>query len=101
MDAGGTRTFRRSFLLTPKVSIRDLSDLVRSFDLGRRLEIRLLTKLLVAQILVDAGYTPTACSVLGTFGDQVRAESGSGLTPSEAALLLQTLALVRADLGCG
>jgi probable HAF family extracellular repeat protein len=100
VDAGGTPTFRRAFLLTPAVSIRDLQDLVRSFHLPRRLEISLLTKLVVAQILIDAGYTDVACRVLGVFGNQVENESGHGLTASRAALLLQTLSLVRADLGC-
>jgi probable HAF family extracellular repeat protein len=100
VDANGTPTPRRSFLLTPAVSIQDLQDLVRSFDLPRRLEISLLSKLFVAQLLVDAGYTGIACRVLGNFGNQVEDESGSGLTASQAGLLLQTLRLVRADLGC-
>ena len=100
VDESGTRTLRRSFLLTPVVSIQDLQDLVRSFDLPRRLEISLLSKLFVAQILIDAGYTGLGCRVLGAFGDQVEAENGSGLTASQAAQRLEALALVRADTGC-
>jgi probable HAF family extracellular repeat protein len=100
VDGNGARTFRRSFLLTPVVSIGDLRALVRSFDLRRRLEINLLARLAVAQILLDAGYTALACQVLGGFGDEVEARAGDGLTTSQAALLLQTLSLVRADLGC-
>ena len=100
VDGNGTRTFRRSFLLTPVVSIGDLRALVRSFDLRRRLEINLLARLAVAQILLDAGYTALACQVLGGFGGEVEAQAGGGLITSQAALLLQTLSLVRADLGC-
>ena len=100
MDESGTRTLRRSFCVTPAVSIQDLQDMVRSFDLPRRLEISLLSKLFVAQILIDAGYTGLGCRVLGAFGDQVEDEKGNGLTASQAALLLETLALVRADSGC-
>jgi len=100
VDGQGTPTFPRSFLLTPIQSITDLEDLVRSFDLPKGLENSLLAKLAAAQRAVDAGQTAVACNLLDAFANEVRAQSGKGLTSDQAALIFQTLALVRSGLGC-
>jgi hypothetical protein len=78
----------------------DLEGLVRSFGLPRGLEASLLAKLAAAQRALEAGHADTACSILGAFANQVEAQSGKGLTAAQAALLLQTLTLIRSDLGC-
>ena len=100
VDGNGTPTFRRSFLLTPVPSIADIEGLVRSFGLARGLENSLLAKLAAAQRALEAGQTGTACNILGAFAHQVEAQSGKGLTTTEAALLLENLTLIRVDLGC-
>ena len=66
-----------SFLLTPVGVHPDLQDLVRSFDLPRRLEISLLARLAVAQILIDAGYTASRVGS-GRVRRQVEAQNGAG-----------------------
>ena len=100
VDSQGVATFPRPYLLTPLLSVTDLGDLVRSFDLPKGLETSLLAKLEAAQRAVDAGQTADACNLLGAFGNEVQAKSGKGLTTDQAALLLQTLAQVRLGLGC-
>jgi hypothetical protein len=53
-----------------------------------------------AQRALDAGLEGVACSILGAFANQVEAQSGKGMTVEQAALLLQTLTLVRSDIPC-
>jgi probable HAF family extracellular repeat protein len=97
----GSTAFRRPFLLTPtEGSIGDLVDLVLSLDLPLLVKIRLLAELLVAQLLIDAGYTELGCAVLGQFGRDVETLRGTSLTDDEADQLLQNLAFVRSDAGC-
>lgn len=99
-DENGLPTFRRAFLLTPIVSIGDLEDLIVSLDLPKGLETSLLSKLAAAQRAIDAGRIATGCNLLAALANEVEAKSGSGLTPAEAELILQTLRLIQADLGC-
>jgi probable HAF family extracellular repeat protein len=100
VDGNGTPSFRRAFLLTPVTSIANLEGQVRSFGLPRGLENSLLAKLAAAQRALEAGQTGAACNILSAFANQVEAQSGKGLTTTQAALLLQNLTLIRADLGC-
>ena len=100
MDANGTNTFRRAFLLTPVVSVVDLEDIVISLDLPQGLQTSLLAKLAAARRAIDAGRTRTACNLLAALASEVEAQSGKGLTTAQAELLLQTLRLIQTDLGC-
>jgi probable HAF family extracellular repeat protein len=99
--SAGDPGFRRAFLLTPAVTvIGGLGDLILSFDLPKGMENSLLAKVDAAQALADAGDLEGACAVLRALSNQVQAQSGKALTPAQADLLLQNIALVRQDIGC-
>lgn len=100
-DASGALTFARAFLLQPVISVTDLEDLVRSFDLPRGLENSLLAKLEAALRAIDEGRTADACASLRAFANEVKAQRGKKITESQADALLEVVAQLLADLGCG
>ncbi len=100
VDANGERAFTHAFLLTPVPSLADLENLIRSFGLPKGLETSLLAKLATARRATERGDTAVACNLLAALAHEVEAQRGKGLTESQAALILEMLSLVQADLGC-
>jgi probable HAF family extracellular repeat protein len=98
-DAAG---WNRALLLNPSPSgrIQGLIDLVISFDLPKGPENSLVTKLEHALASLEGGDSQTACSQLGAFINEVRAQSGNKLTTEQADELIADATAIRALLGC-
>jgi FIMAH domain len=58
-------------------------------------------KLAAVRAALDTGRTRTACSVLQGFVNEVRDESGKGLTVDLAAVLVERANRIRSVLACG
>ena len=74
--------------------------LVNSFALATGLQTSLDAKLQAARDAVRAGDTTTACHTLNAFANEVRAQSGRGLTIGQASELLAEVMRLEAMLGC-
>jgi hypothetical protein len=77
-----------------------LLQLVQGFNLPKGMENSLVTKLEHAQAALAAGDTATACSLLGAFINETRAQSGKKLTAEQAAEMISRADQIRAVLGC-
>lgn len=80
--------------------ISDTISLVNSFHLASGLQNSLDLKLQAALNSVNAGQISTACAQLSQFLSLVQAQSGKGLTTSQAAQLTTAATRIKAVLGC-
>lgn len=99
--AGNTTT--GSFQVVVKGAAEQISDLiplVTSFHLSMGLQTSLNAKLMAALSAVNAGNMPAACGSLTAFINQVDAQSGKGLTPSQATQLRMAAQQIQAVLAC-
>jgi probable HAF family extracellular repeat protein len=89
-------------LLTPSPGsmVESLIELVRGFDLPKGTENSLVTKVEHAQAALAAGDTGTACSLLGAFVNETRAQAGKKLTAEQAARMISSAEQIRAAMGC-
>jgi HYR domain/WD40-like Beta Propeller Repeat len=80
----------------------ELKWMVDTFDMDRKVRADLQDKLAaVRRAALDTGRTGTACSVLKGFVNEVRDESGKGLTIDLAAVLAERANRIRGVLACG
>jgi Tol biopolymer transport system component len=79
----------------------ELKSIVDTFDMDRKVRADLQEKLAAARAALDTGRTGTACSVLKGFVNEVRDESGKGLTVDLAAVLAERANRIRSVLACG
>jgi Tol biopolymer transport system component len=79
----------------------ELKAMVDTFDMNRKVRADLQQKLAAVRAALDTGRTGTACSVLKGFVNEVRDESGKGLTVDLAAVLAERANRIRSALGCG
>jgi probable HAF family extracellular repeat protein len=102
--ASGTYRSTRSgavlLTLSADTMVGTLIQLVQGFDLPKGMENSLVTKLEHAQAALAAGDTATACSLLGAFTNETRAQSGKKLTAEQAAEMISRADQIGAVLGC-
>jgi Tol biopolymer transport system component len=79
----------------------ELQRMVATFDMDQDVRADLGEKLAAVQAALDAGRKRTACSVLRGFINEVRGESGKGLTVDLAAVLIERATRIRSVLDCG
>jgi len=85
---------------SPVEEIEDLVSLVASFGLPHGIANSLTVKLSAAIAAIAAGDLVTACTRLGDFSSQVRAQSGKALTLDQADALRAAAGEIRSQLGC-
>jgi Tol biopolymer transport system component len=78
----------------------ELKSIVDNFDMDRKVRRDLQDKLAAVRSALDTGRTRTACSVLQGFVNEVRDESGQGLTVDLAAVLIERANRIRSVLAC-
>jgi hypothetical protein len=79
----------------------ELKAMVDTFDMDRKVRADLQDKLAAVHAALDTGRTGTACSVLKGFVNEVRDQSGKGLTVDLAAVLAERANRIRSVLACG
>jgi hypothetical protein len=79
----------------------ELRRMVATFDMDQDVRADLGEKLATVQAALDAGRKRTACTVLRGFINEVRDESGKGLTVDLAAVLIERATRIRSVLDCG
>jgi Tol biopolymer transport system component len=79
----------------------ELQAIVDTFDMDKDMRADLQAKLATTQTALAAGRTRTACNTLRAFVNDVRDESGSGLTTDLAAVLIERANRIRSVLACG
>jgi hypothetical protein len=79
----------------------ELKSMVDTFDMDRKVRADLQEELATVRAALDTGRTRTACSVLQGFVNEVRDESGEGLTVDLAAVLAERANRIRSVLACG
>lgn len=105
-DASGNAA-TASFSVTVRgadAQLGSLAELVESLNLKHGIENSLDAKLSAATAALNAaraGARGTACSLLGAFANEVKAQTGKAITPADAAALLGAAARIGAVLGCG
>src|SRR5205823_8048891 len=80
--------------------VNDLITMVNNFHLSSSLQNALDAKLSAALKAINNGQTATACSDLSDFIGQVQAQTGKGITSSQATQLIAAAKQVQAVLGC-
>ncbi len=80
--------------------VNDLITMVNNFHLSSSLQNALDAKLSAALKAINNGQTATACSDLSDFIGQVQAQTGKGITSSQATQLIAAANQVQAVLGC-
>jgi len=80
--------------------VNDLISLVNSDHLSSSLQNALDVKLNAALKDINGGQTATACSDLSNFIGQVQAQTGKGISTSQANQLIAAAQQVQAVLGC-
>jgi hypothetical protein len=101
-DTGTTITASAERYTPPDASsqISRVMSLVNSLALATGLHTSLDAKLQAAIAAIRAGDTATACGTLRAFTNEVRAQSGTGLTTSQANQLLDEVTRIQSVLGC-
>jgi hypothetical protein len=79
----------------------ELQSIVDTFDMDEDVRADLQEKLATSRTALAAGRTRPACKVLRSFVNEVRGESGSGLTTDLAAVLIERANRIRSVLACG
>ena len=77
-----------------------LADYIETLNLPQGLEQSLTSKLRNAKRDCERGHSTPACNKLGAFDNEVRAQTGQGLTTAQAGVLHGHSAGIRAVLGC-
>jgi hypothetical protein len=80
--------------------VNDLITMVNNFHLSSNLQNALDAKLSAALKAINNGQTATACSDLSDFIGQVQAQTGKGITSSQATQLIAAAKQVQAVIGC-
>jgi hypothetical protein len=80
--------------------VNDLISLVNSFPIANGLKTSLLAQLHAVQADLQANNTAQACADLTSFINHVQAQSGKGLTTSQANQLLTAANRIKAVLAC-
>ena len=81
-------------------TIPELIESVEGLELPRGLENSLVKKLENAQKNLDKGDLDEACEKLGSFIDQVAAQSGKKIDPADAEALIADAEAIRFSIGC-
>jgi Tol biopolymer transport system component len=79
----------------------ELQWMVDTFDMDEDVRANLRDKVAVIRAALDGGRTRTACNVLRAFVNEVRDESGAGLSVDLAAVLVERGARLRSVFACG
>lgn len=100
-DAAGhvTSAFFDVIVKDANWQLEDIAGLIGSWQLPS-LGTSLVDKILKAQVFVQQGKLKQACDTLKSFLNQVKAQTGSGLTLEQAADLTTRVERVRNVLGC-
>jgi predicted outer membrane repeat protein len=80
--------------------VNDLISLVKSFNIASGLKSSLVRQLQTVLADLQANNTAQACSDLTSFINHVKAQSGKGLTTSQANQLIAAAKQIQAVLGC-
>jgi hypothetical protein len=93
----------QSFTVTVNGAAAQLSGLVTtvtSYNLSHGLQTSLVSQLQAVCADLEANKQTAACGVIGAFLNQVKAQSGKGLTSAQATQLLTDAQRINAVLAC-
>ncbi len=89
-----------AFEMTAADGLTVMIHVVNSFQLSTGLQTSLNTKLQAALASVKAGKASAACGQLDGFSNAVQAQSGKGLTTTQATQLINEATVITTRLGC-
>jgi len=81
--------------------IADLIAYVESLSLNQGIEKSLTGKLRNALAALNGSRAQTTCAMLGSFGQETRAQSGKAISTADADSLLTRIDRINAALSCG
>ena len=90
----------RAATSTPAEDVEEIFDDVEAFELPDGLNMALKAKLQKVLDAIAAGDIAGACTELGSFINQIKAQQGKKLTAAQAAQLIEAANDLRAKIGC-